>query len=198
MVTRTAAITFSIGLIVANVPEGLLPTITLALASGVRQLARRGAVVKRLSAVETLGSVSVVCTDKTGTLTENRMRVTRLWLLTNEIDTTQVDTSSAIDDPRAALLALDGRGGRPELHLDLLPSVFLLARPDRPRTHLIDDHLRDQQPVVIAGLPRATVRPQLRPDPRPRRARTPVPGRRVARGRRPWICRPAPLVQVAP
>ena len=100
-----AAITFSIGLIVANVPEGLLPTITLALASGVRQLARRGAVVKRLSAVETLGSVNVVCTDKTGTLTENRMRVTRLWLLANEIDTTQVDASSAIDDPRAALLA---------------------------------------------------------------------------------------------
>ena len=100
-----AAITFSIGLIVANVPEGLLPTITLALASGVRQLARRGAVMKRLSAVETLGSVTVICTDKTGTLTENRMRVTRLWLLANEIDTTDVDASSAIDDPRAALLA---------------------------------------------------------------------------------------------
>ena len=70
----TAAITFFIGLIVANVPEGLLPTITLALAAGVRELARRGAVVKRLSAVATLGSVTVTCTDKTGTLTENRMR----------------------------------------------------------------------------------------------------------------------------
>ncbi|NMO57289.1 cation-transporting P-type ATPase [Actinoplanes sp. TBRC 11911] len=75
-----AAISFAIGLIVANVPEGLLPTITLALAAGVRELARRGAVVKRLSAVETLGSTTVICTDKTGTLTENRMRVTRLWL----------------------------------------------------------------------------------------------------------------------
>ncbi|CCQ13540.1 cation transport ATPase [Rhodococcus sp. AW25M09] len=75
-----AAISFSIGLIVANVPEGLLPTITLALAAGVRQLAARGAVVKRLSAVETLGSVTVICTDKTGTLTENRMQVTQLWL----------------------------------------------------------------------------------------------------------------------
>ncbi|MBJ7287920.1 cation-transporting P-type ATPase [Williamsia sp.] len=75
----SAAISFSIGLIVANVPEGLLPTITLALAAGVRELARRGAVVKRLSAVETLGSVTVICTDKTGTLTENRMRVTHLW-----------------------------------------------------------------------------------------------------------------------
>ena len=100
-----AATTFAIGLIVANVPEGLLPTITLALASGVRQLARRGAVVKRLSAVETLGSVTVICTDKTGTLTENRMRVTRLWLLANEIATAEADASAAVDDPRAALLA---------------------------------------------------------------------------------------------
>lgn len=69
------AVTFAIGLLVANVPEGLLPTITLALAVGVRLLARRGALVKRISAVETLGSTSVICTDKTGTLTLNRMRV---------------------------------------------------------------------------------------------------------------------------
>jgi calcium-translocating P-type ATPase len=73
------AAVFAIGLLVANVPEGLLPTITLALAVGVRGLARRGALVKRLSAVETLGSTTVVCTDKTGTLTENRMRITRVW-----------------------------------------------------------------------------------------------------------------------
>ncbi|MDO9378996.1 MAG: cation-transporting P-type ATPase [Nocardioidaceae bacterium] len=81
-----AAISFSIGLIVANVPEGLLPTITLALAAGVRDLARRGAVVKRLSAVETLGSTTVICTDKTGTLTENRMTVTRLWVGGRDLD----------------------------------------------------------------------------------------------------------------
>ncbi|HYO85649.1 MAG TPA: cation-transporting P-type ATPase [Dermatophilaceae bacterium] len=70
---------FAIGLLVANVPEGLLTTITLALAVGVRSLARRGALVKRISAVETLGSTSVICTDKTGTLTMNRMSVVRLW-----------------------------------------------------------------------------------------------------------------------
>ena len=74
-----AAASFAIGLLVANVPEGLLPTITLALAVGVREMAHRGALVKRLSAVETLGSTSVICTDKTGTLTENRMRVTTVW-----------------------------------------------------------------------------------------------------------------------
>jgi len=73
------AVNFAIGLLVANVPEGLLPTITLALAVGVRVLARKGVLVKRISAVETLGSTSVICTDKTGTLTLNRMRVVRDW-----------------------------------------------------------------------------------------------------------------------
>lgn len=96
----SAAISFSIGLIVANVPEGLLPTITLALAGGVRELARRGAVVKRLSAVETLGSTTVICTDKTGTLTENRMRVTKLWLTGTELD-----AKALTGDPRVKLLA---------------------------------------------------------------------------------------------
>jgi hypothetical protein len=60
---------FAIGLLVANVPEGLLPTITLALAVGVREMASRGALAKRLSAVETLRSTTVICTDKTGTPT---------------------------------------------------------------------------------------------------------------------------------
>ncbi|MER5202180.1 cation-transporting P-type ATPase [Streptomyces sp. NPDC002825] len=73
------AVVFAVGLLVGNVPEGLLPVITLALALGVRELVRRGAVVKRLSAVETLGSADVICTDKTGTLTENRMHVARVW-----------------------------------------------------------------------------------------------------------------------
>ena len=98
------AVVFAIALLVGNVPEGLLPVITLALAVGVRELVRRGAVVKRLSAIETLGSTDVICTDKTGTLTENRMRVT--------------DVSSAAQ-PRLALAmaacnnAQPGAPGRP-------------------------------------------------------------------------------------
>jgi magnesium-transporting ATPase (P-type) len=75
----SSAVVFAVGLLVGNVPEGLLPTITLALAGGVRSLARRGALMKRLSSVETLGSTTVICTDKTGTLTENRMAVAEVW-----------------------------------------------------------------------------------------------------------------------
>jgi calcium-translocating P-type ATPase len=77
--TAKDAFLFAVGLLVANVPEGLLPTITLALAVGVRALAQRGAVVKRLSAVETLGSTTVICSDKTGTITRNQMAPVLAW-----------------------------------------------------------------------------------------------------------------------
>ncbi|HEY7890786.1 MAG TPA: cation-transporting P-type ATPase [Solirubrobacteraceae bacterium] len=77
----TDAVVFAVGLLVGNVPEGLLPVITLALAVGVRGLVRDGAIVKRLSAIETLGSTDVICTDKTGTLTENSMRPVSAWTL---------------------------------------------------------------------------------------------------------------------
>ncbi|MBL8211518.1 MAG: cation-transporting P-type ATPase [Bryobacterales bacterium] len=77
--TPVTAFLFSIGIIVANVPEGLLPTLTLALAMGVRRMAARQAVVKRLSAVEALGAATIIFTDKTGTLTENEMTVEAVW-----------------------------------------------------------------------------------------------------------------------
>jgi calcium-translocating P-type ATPase len=79
------SVVFAVGLLAGNVPEGLLPVITLALAVAVRRLARRGALVKRLSAVETLGSTDVICTDKTGTLTENRMSPVAAWTLGGEV-----------------------------------------------------------------------------------------------------------------
>jgi calcium-translocating P-type ATPase len=69
---------FAIGVIVANVPEGLLPTLTLSMAMGAQRMAARQTLVRHLPAVEALGSATVICTDKTGTLTENRMRARRL------------------------------------------------------------------------------------------------------------------------
>ncbi|HEV7204174.1 MAG TPA: cation-transporting P-type ATPase [Jatrophihabitans sp.] len=94
---------FAIGLIVANVPEGLLPTITLALALGVRDLAHRQAIVKRLSAVETLGSTTVICTDKTGTLTRNDMTAVRLWVAGVDVDL-EADGRRAPSDQVLALV----------------------------------------------------------------------------------------------
>ncbi len=67
---------FAIGIIVANVPEGLLPTVTLALAMATQRMARRNALIRHLPAAEALGSATVICTDKTGTLTQNRMSAT--------------------------------------------------------------------------------------------------------------------------
>jgi len=69
---------FAIGIIVANVPEGLLPTVTLALTMASKRMARKNALIKNLESVETLGSTTVICTDKTGTLTQNRISVHRI------------------------------------------------------------------------------------------------------------------------
>jgi sodium/potassium-transporting ATPase subunit alpha len=77
-----AAITnlvFAIGLIVANVPEGLLATITVGLTLTAKRLAANKVLVKNLEGVETLGSTSCICSDKTGTLTQNKMTVENIW-----------------------------------------------------------------------------------------------------------------------
>ncbi|EAU55475.1 cation-translocating P-type ATPase [Mariprofundus ferrooxydans] len=77
---------FAIGIIVANVPEGLLPTVTLALTQSSLRMGQRNAVVKNILSVETLGSTTVICTDKTGTLTCNRLHVETMYLDFSEVD----------------------------------------------------------------------------------------------------------------
>jgi calcium-translocating P-type ATPase len=74
------AFIFAIGIIVAMVPEGLLPTLTLALVLATQRMARRNVLIRRLPSIGTLGSTTVICTDKTGTLTQNRMVVTQVFL----------------------------------------------------------------------------------------------------------------------
>ena len=84
------AFIFAMGMVVAFVPEGLLPTVTLSLAMGVQRMAKRHALIKRLSAVETLGCTTVICTDKTGTLTQNEMTVSNVWTLERAFDVSGV------------------------------------------------------------------------------------------------------------
>ncbi len=145
------AVVLTIGLIVGNVPEGLLPVITLALAVGVRGMVREGAVVKRLSAVETLGSTDVICTDKTGTLTANRMRVRELWTLGAERELAAAmfacnnarlgEDGGPVGDPTEAAMVLAaaergvdtdaaGRGARRSAQFHFDPGLKLMSTVD--------------------------------------------------------------------
>jgi sodium/potassium-transporting ATPase subunit alpha len=93
--TFLEAFVFFIGLFVANVPEGLLPTVTLSLAMGVQRMAKRHALVKSLPSVETLGCTTVICCDKTGTLTQNLMMATEI-----AVDGKMIEVSGVGYEPR--------------------------------------------------------------------------------------------------
>lgn len=77
---------FAIGMIVANVPEGLLATVIVCLTVTAKKMASQNCLIKKLDSVETLGCTSVVCSDKTGTLTQNRMTVCHVWYNLKMID----------------------------------------------------------------------------------------------------------------
>jgi calcium-translocating P-type ATPase len=168
------AVIFAIGLLVANVPEGLLPTITLALAVGVRRLAGRGALVKRLNGVETLGATDVICTDKTGTLTQNRMTVVDCWTAGEPGDEGALRALAAVaaacnnadlhgeraagDPTELALLELAARHGLPtaradrdadrraQFHFD--PSLKLMTTVDE-RDDALWAHIKGAPDVLV-------------------------------------------------
>jgi calcium-translocating P-type ATPase len=168
---------FAIGVTVALVPEAMLPTVTLSLAMGAERLAERQALVRRLESVETLGSVTFICTDKTGTLTTNQMTVVEAWTPTGRAliegagygPTAEVDLTgdpAAIDAlarsaARCSTGAVLQHAGRWEPRGDPMEAALVTlanrlgldpegdrtARPDRAR-HPFDPHRRRMSVVV--------------------------------------------------
>ncbi|WJH22933.1 cation-translocating P-type ATPase [Pseudarthrobacter defluvii] len=115
---------FSIGVAVALVPEGLLPTVTLSLAMGAQRMAGRSGLVRNLEAVETLGSTTFICTDKTGTLTQNRMNAVEVFTAAGPVQVTGqgyapdggVQGSGVEGAAKVALAARTASQGRAEFH----------------------------------------------------------------------------------
>ncbi|MEQ1862968.1 MAG: cation-transporting P-type ATPase [Chthoniobacteraceae bacterium] len=141
---------FAIGIIVANVPEGLLPTVTLALAIGSQRMAKRNALIRHLPAVEALGCTTVICTDKTGTLTQNRMSAKQLVIAGRTYDANP-DRLAALIEPHRRFFEVAARchdlkdaraaagpgwlGDPMEVALVQLAADVMPALPDSPRVH---------------------------------------------------------------
>jgi Ca2+-transporting ATPase len=135
---------------VAAVPEGLAATVTIALALGARDMAARGAIVRRMSAVETAGQATVICADKTGTLTENRLRVAAV---------SPVPGRSPRDVVEAAVLASSGGASDPieEAIGEAAVGHGLSGRRSEPAVHEIPFDAVRKRMTVVLGRPEGRV-----------------------------------------
>ncbi len=161
---------FAIGVTVALVPEGLLPTLTLSLAMGAQRMAGRHALVRRLESVETLGSTTFICTDKTGTLTRNEMAVVEVWTPagSRHISADGYDPTSALpldEPPGPAVRALAGAAARCSVGRAVLRDDRWVAEGD-PMEAAIDVLARR---AGVEGCGRGRVERRYPFDPRRRR-----------------------------
>jgi calcium-translocating P-type ATPase len=162
----TTALTFATGVIVALVPEGLLPTLSVSLAIGARRMASRGAAVRRLSAIEITGSVTVVCTDKTGTLTENSVRVLgataarsakfadllRIAVLCNDAE--RVDDCYVGEPLDVALLRwAESQGLKPEEARSVYPRLDCTPFESQRRYMSVTCEIDGQKQTLVKGAP---------------------------------------------
>jgi len=171
----------SISLAVAAIPEGLPAVITIALALGARRMARRNALIRKLPAVETLGSVSVICSDKTGTLTRNEMTATMLALPGRDDVTISgigyEPVGSFYDDKRAINVVDDPVLARLIKAAALNSDAFLEQSPDTERWEIVGDTTEGALLVMArkAGWSRSVLEDDL-----PRRAELPFSSERKA------------------
>lgn len=179
---------FAIGITVALVPEGLLPTVTLSLAIGAQRMADEHALVRRLEAVETLGSTTFICTDKTGTITQNRMRIVEVWtpLGAALLDGVGYEPSGSIDPENQAVMPAlrdlarvargcsKGRAVQAEDGTWLPQGDPMEAAIDTMARQLVGaDELHDDETSVVARFPF---------DPRRRRASVATANRVLVKG----------------
>ncbi|MFZ3150414.1 MAG: cation-transporting P-type ATPase [Anaerolineaceae bacterium] len=147
-ITVAESFILTLGMVVAFVPEGLVPTVTLALAMGSQRMAKRNALIKKLSAVETLGCTNVICTDKTGTLTQNEMTVRSVWLPAtddnNQLTGREVQVSGIGYEP-VGDLSENGRKLNPRLDNGLAQLLLTHARCNNARLLPPDESLEDNQ-----------------------------------------------------